>query len=68
MHKNFAGTTLGFGALILLRQPRVGRLVEGMVAHRSFFLLVVAIVMTQSRQALIGLARRAHLIACFGGE
>lgn len=54
MHKNFAGTVMAFMALTVFANPdwigwpRVGR-------WAGFWTLVVAIVMTQSRQALIGL-------------
>ena len=34
MHKNFAGSMLGFGALITVRQSRLGAAAEGVVAHR----------------------------------
>jgi hypothetical protein len=54
MHKNFAGTVMAFMALTVFANPdwidwpRLGR-------WAAFWTLVVAIVMTQSRQALIGL-------------
>lgn len=54
MHKNFAGTVMAFMALAAFVNPdwvgwsRIGR-------WSAFWFLLVAILMTQSRQALIGL-------------
>lgn len=55
MHKNFAGTTLAFLALIAFVNPSWAALPKRWV-RASFWLMIGAIAMTQSRQAWIGLA------------
>ena len=67
MHKNFVGTVMAFGADRGLRQPRLGA--GGPRAGRgsAFWLLLAAIVMTQSRQAIIGLVVADHHRRCFAG-
>lgn len=54
MHKNFAGTSLAFAALILYANPEWARL-SGRWAGIAFWTLLLAIVVTQSRQALVSL-------------
>lgn len=54
MHKNAAGTFLVFVALIAYVHPQWARLSRGWT-RAVFWLSVVAIVMTQSRQAIISL-------------
>ena len=55
MHKNFAGSVLGFGALIVFVNPGWLRLPKGW-SRIAFVFLVGAVVLTQSRQAIIGFA------------
>jgi len=54
LHKNFVGTVLAFAAIVVYLNPDW---VGWTKAHASlaFWLMVVAILLTQSRQALIGL-------------
>lgn len=54
MHKNAAGTMMAFVALVAYTRPDWAGLSVGW-ARAAFWLLIVAIVLTQSRQALIGL-------------
>lgn len=54
MHKNFLGTTLAFAAVVAYVNPDWVGWTRGW-SRAAFGLLIVAIVMTQSRQALIGL-------------
>jgi hypothetical protein len=54
MHKNFVGTTLAFAAVVVYINPDWVGWTRGW-ARTSFWLLLAAIVATQSRQALIGL-------------
>lgn len=54
MHKNAAGTIMAFMALIAWVRPAWARLPVGPM-RLAFWLLIIAIVMTQSRQAIIGL-------------
>ena len=55
MHKNFAGSMLGFGVLIAFVNPDWVRLPKGWSRAALLFLLG-ALILTQSRQAIIGLA------------
>ena len=55
MHKNAAGTLMAFAALIVYRPTRLGALARRLDARSPSGCCCVAIVMTQSRQALIGL-------------
>lgn len=62
MHKNFAGTVLGFGATIAYARPRWlgwGRLPADVV----FWFLAVGILTTQSRQAIVALGVAVLFIA-----
>lgn len=54
MHKNAAGTMMAFAALVTWVRPVWAHLSVGWM-RLSFWLLIIAIVMTQSRQAIIGL-------------
>ena len=54
MHKNFAGTAMAFAAIIAYLRPTWTGLSEVWM-RRALALLVVAILLTQSRQAIIGL-------------
>ena len=54
MHKNFAGTVMAFAAVIAYANPSWMWWSRGW-ARASFWLLCVGIVLTQSRQAMIGL-------------
>lgn len=54
MHKNFVGTALAFAAVVVYVNPDWVGWTKGW-SRLAFVLLVVAIVMSQSRQALIGL-------------
>ncbi|GAA1469070.1 O-antigen ligase family protein [Microbacterium thalassium] len=62
MHKNFAGTTMAFAVIIVYINPPWARL-PGRWIGLAFWLLVVAIVMTQSRQALVGLVAAVVVVA-----
>ena len=55
MHKNFAGCILGFGAVIAYVHPPWMRWSRSL-ARTAFVLCCVALLFTQSRQAIIGLA------------
>ncbi len=66
MHKNAAGTMMAFAALIAYLRPDWARLPVGW-SRAAFWLLIVAIVMTQSRQALIGLIVAMVVIAARRG-
>lgn len=55
MHKNFAGTAMVFAAIVAYLRPPWAQLSTSWM-RLVFVVLVVAIVMTQSRQAMIGLA------------
>jgi len=66
MHKNFAGTLAGFGAGIVYARPiwlGWGR----MVSWAMFMVMASAVLLTQSRQALIGLAA-AIFVLVFRGK
>lgn len=54
MHKNAAGTMMAFAALVAWVRPPWAQLPVGWT-RLAFWLLLTAIVMTQSRQAIIGL-------------
>jgi O-antigen ligase len=54
MHKNFAGTAMSFAAIIAYLRPSWIGLSEWWV-RRALWLLVIAILLTQSRQAIVGL-------------
>lgn len=54
MHKNFAGTAMAFSAAIAYLRPEWAGLSDVWM-KRALWLLGIAIVLTQSRQALIGL-------------
>jgi hypothetical protein len=55
MHKNFIGTTLGFGAVVAYARPPWLRWPRP-VAWGMFALLVAGIAVSQARQAYVGLA------------
>ena len=55
MHKNFAGTVLAFAALIAYIHPTWMRWPRPL-ALAAFALCTVAVLFTQSRQAIVGLA------------
>jgi len=55
MHKNFAGTLLAFAALVAYIHPSWMRWPR-FVALAAFGLCTVGVLMTQSRQAIVGLA------------
>lgn len=62
MHKNFAGTAMAFAAVVAYANP--GWMTWSKKwARLAFWLLTVAILMTQSRQALIGLVVAIVLLA-----
>ncbi|CAN5398407.1 hypothetical protein BH10ACT5_BH10ACT5_19000 [soil metagenome] len=67
MHKNFAGTAMAFAAVIAYVNP-VWIAWSKNWARAAFWLLLIAIVMTQSRQALIGLIFAIVLIALRRGS
>jgi len=54
MHKNAAGDLLAIGAVVALVNPRWAGWSDG-VARLAFWTLASAVVLTQSRQAIIGL-------------
>jgi hypothetical protein len=54
MHKNFIGTVLAFGAIIVYINPDWVGWTKGW-ARLAFFLMASGIVVAQSRQALVGL-------------
>lgn len=62
VHKNFAGTAMAFSAVIAYLNPAWIAWSKRW-ARVSFLLLCVAIVMTQSRQALVGLVVAVVIIA-----
>ncbi|MDT0186466.1 O-antigen ligase family protein [Microbacterium sp. ARD31] len=55
LHKNFVGTTLAFLVLVAFINPSWAGLSKGFV-RAAFWLMLVAVAMSQSRQAWIGLA------------
>lgn len=62
MHKNFAGTVMAFAAVIAYANPSWMSWSRGW-ARSAFWLLGVGIVLTQSRQALVGLIVAILVIA-----
>lgn len=62
LHKNFVGTTLAFLVLVAFVNPRWANMSRGLV-RVSFWVMLIAIAMTQSRQAWIGLAVAFIIIA-----
>jgi hypothetical protein len=62
MHKNFAGTVMAFVALIAYANPRWMDWSLGW-ARAAFWLLCIAIGMTQSRQAIVGLIIAVLVVA-----
>lgn len=62
MHKNFAGTAMAFAAVISYLNP-VWMAWSNRWARATFWLLCVGIVLTQSRQALVGLIVAVVVIA-----
>jgi O-antigen ligase len=54
MHKNAAGDLLAIGAVVALVNPRWAGWPDG-YARLAFWVLAIAVVLTQSRQAIIGL-------------
>lgn len=54
MHKNAAGDLLAIGAVVALVNPRWAGWSDG-AARLAFWTLTIAVVLTQSRQAIIGL-------------
>ncbi|MEA5153900.1 O-antigen ligase family protein [Raineyella sp.] len=65
MHKNFLGTVLGFAAVIAYTRPLWMGWRKGW-ALTAFTVLVAALAMTQSRQALVGLAVALLVVALRG--
>ncbi|WP_309127658.1 O-antigen ligase family protein [Microbacterium sp.] len=55
MHKNFAGGMLAFGALVAYVNPPWAR-IDSRWARAAFVIFLIGLVLTQSRQAAIGLA------------
>jgi hypothetical protein len=66
MHKNFAGTAMAFAAVVAYANPEWMSWSRNW-ARAAFWLLIIAILMTQSRQALIGLIVAIVLVAARGG-
>ncbi|WES63876.1 O-antigen ligase family protein [Microbacter sp. GSS18] len=62
MHKNFAGTTMAFAVIIVYINPPWARLPQRWIGL-SFWLLVAAIIMTQSRQAMVSLIAAIIVVA-----
>ena len=67
MHKNAAGTLISFGVLILYVNPPWARFSTGF-ARTGVVIFAVAIIMTQSRQAMIGLIIAILLIVARSGR
>lgn len=67
MHKNAAGTLMSFGLLILYVNPQWSRFPTGL-ARAGIMILAIAIIMTQSRQAMIGLIVAILLIVARSGR
>lgn len=67
MHKNFAGTAMAFAAVVAYANPDWMSWSKKW-ARLAFWLLLIAIVMTQSRQALIGLVVAIVLLAARRGS
>lgn len=62
MHKNFAGTVMAFAAVVAFANPSWMWWSRGW-ARASFWLLLIGIVFTQSRQAIVGLIVAILIIA-----
>ncbi len=67
MHKNAAGTLMSFGILILYVRPPWARFPRR-AAWAATAVLAVAIIMTQSRQALIGLIVAILIVVARGAK
>lgn len=67
MHKNAAGTLMSFGILILYVRPPWAQFPKRL-AWSATAVLAIAIVMTQSRQALIGLIVAILIVVARGGR
>ena len=67
MHKNAAGTLMSFGILILYVNPPWARFSRRAV-WTATTVLALAIIMTQSRQALIGLIVAVLIVVARGGK
>ena len=67
LHKNAAGTLMSFGLLILYVNPPWAHFSRGF-ARTGIVILAIAIVMTQSRQALIGLIIAILLVVARSGR
>jgi O-antigen ligase len=65
MHKNFAGTVMAFMAVVVYANPDWVRWSKGW-RRLAFWALVAAILVTQSRQALIGLVVAVIVVAVRG--
>lgn len=65
MHKNFLGTLLGFAAVLAYARPSWMGWARG-PALGAFWVFVLAILVVQSRQALVGLAIALLVIALRG--
>lgn len=65
MHKNFVGTVLGFAAVIAYTRPFwLGW--SGRWAVAAFWILTVGVILTQSRQAIVGLCLALLVIVLRG--
>lgn len=62
MHKNFAGTVLGFGAAIAYARPEWLRW-RRLPADIAFWFMAVGLLTTQSRQSIVGLGAAILFIA-----
>lgn len=67
MHKNFAGTAMAFAAVVAYANPAWMAWSKNW-ARAAFWLLIIGIVMTQSRQAIIGLIVAILLLALRRGS
>ena len=67
MHKNAAGTLMSFGVLILYVGPSWARFRRS-ATWAATVVLALAIIMTQSRQALIGLIVAILIVVARGGK
>lgn len=65
MHKNFTGTVLGFATIVAYARPPWMGWRKGW-AFTAFGVMMTALVMTQSRQALVGVAAALVVIALRG--
>lgn len=62
MHKNFLGTLMGFAAVIAYTRPPWMRWSKRM-AQACFWIFAIALLMTQSRQAIVGLGVALVIVA-----